>query len=283
MKKLITLTYLLLGVIYCLSAQNALNFDGTDDVVQTNYSGVLGSDDRTFEAWVFVSSNAPASNLAILDYGTNAVGSRNTFAVTGSRGLIFISGGTNANLGTGANTVPVNQWTHVAFVLDNGTGYLYVNGVQAATGNLTTVNTPANNQNVYIGQRVPGGTIPFNGSIDEVRIWDTARTAAEIQANMNTELCGSQNSLDLYLKLNEGIAGGINTGLTSATDFSGNGNNGTLNNFTLNGSSSNWVTGATLSTPGGTNTFATISTSSCGSYTLPSGNTVTTSGTYMDT
>ena len=33
-----------------LTAQNALDFDGTNDVVQTTYSGVLGSADRTFEA-----------------------------------------------------------------------------------------------------------------------------------------------------------------------------------------------------------------------------------------
>ena len=283
MKKIIILAYIMFGLISWSSAQNGLNFDGNDDIVQTSYTGVLGSTNRTFEAWVFVSANAPASNLAILDYGLNAVGSRNTFSVSASRGLSFISGGTNANIGTAANEVPVNQWVHVAFVLDNGTGYMYVNGIQLGTGSLTTVNTPANGQNVRIGQRVSGGTIPFHGSIDEVRIWDVARTSAEIQANMNTEFCSQQPNLQLYLKFNEGTAGGNNAGGTTAADDSGNGFNGTLSNFSLNGNTSNWTTGATLTTSGGTNTFATISGTNCGSYILPSGNTVTTSGTYMDT
>ena len=159
---------MLLGLTSWSSAQNALNFDDTNDFVQTTSPGVLGSANRTFEAWVFVSSSAPSSNLAILDYGLNAVGSRNTFSISGSRQVIFISGGTNANISTTANAVPVNLWTHVAFVLDNGTGYLYINGIQKGTGSLTTVNTPSNNQNIIVGQRVSGGSIPFEESIDEV-------------------------------------------------------------------------------------------------------------------
>ncbi len=139
------------------SAQNGLNFDGDNDIVQTDYAGVLGSANRTFEAWVFVSSSAPASNLAILDYGLNIVGSRNTFLVAGDRALRFISGGTNANIATAADAVPVNQWVHVAFVLNNGTGYLYVNGNSEGTGSLTTVAHPQlrvsnNNQGRNQGQ-----------------------------------------------------------------------------------------------------------------------------------
>ena len=141
MKKIL-FSYALLALSPFLIAQNALNFDGTNDVVQTAYSGVLGAANRTFEARVFVSPSAPASNLAILDYGLNLAGQRNTFVVAGNRGLQFISGGTNANISSPANTVPVNQWVHVAFVLNNGTGYLYVNGNQVGTGSLTSVNTP---------------------------------------------------------------------------------------------------------------------------------------------
>lgn len=284
MKRIFTILSLVLTINTFLIAQNALNFDGNNDIVQTTYAGVLGTTNRTFEAWVFVSPNAPTTNLAILDYGTNAVGSRNTFSVTGTRGITFISGGTNANIGSSTpNLVTVGQWTHVAFVLNNGIGYLYVNGSQVASGNLSTVNTPANNQTVRIGQRVSGGSIPFEGSIDEVRIWNVARTASEIQSNMNAEFCGSEPNLQLYLKFNNGTANGANAGVTTAIDDSGNGNNGTLSNFSLTGNTSNWVTGAALTVPSGNNTFATMTATSCNSYTLPSGNTVTTSGNYLDT
>ncbi|MDP5170047.1 MAG: LamG domain-containing protein [Bacteroidia bacterium] len=228
-----------------LQAQNALNFDGTNDFVQTTYSGVLGSADRTFEAWINVAPGSAANN-AILDYGLNAVGSRNTFLINPNNQVAFISGGTNANISSSINAIIPGQWTHVAFVLNSGTGFFYVNGVQVGTGSLTSVNTPGGNATLRIGQRVSGGSIPFEGEIDEVRIWNYARTAAEIMNDMNAEFCAPQTGLMAYYQFNEGVAGGTNTGVTTAPDFSGNGNNGTLTNFSLSGASSNWVSGVTI-------------------------------------
>lgn len=282
MKKIVLFTTALFAGATWTTAQNALNFDGSNDIVQTNYSGVSGSTNRTFEAWIFVPSTAPASNLCILDYGVNAVGSRNTFAVSGTRKLTFTSGGTNANMGSTANnSVPEDQWVHVAFVLNGGTGYVYVNGIEEGTGSLTTVNTPTSGTNVRIGERVPGGSIPFEGTIDEVRVWSVARTQAEIQANMNAELCGLQPNLELYLKFNQGIAGGTNTGITSAADNSGNGNNGTLTNFALAGTTSNWVNGSGITS---LTTTGSITATGCGSYIFPATSTVYTStGIYTET
>jgi hypothetical protein len=264
-----------------IQAQNAVNFDGSNDYVQTTYDGVLGTANRTFEAWVNVSSSATA-NTAIVDYGQNAVGSRNTFLVNPNNGLSFISGGTNANIGTAANVITSNQWTHVAFVLNSGTGYLYVNGTQVGTGNLSNVNTPTTGVDLRIGQRVAGGSIPFKGAIDEVRIWDYARSATEISNNMAAEYCALDTHLVAYHKFNHGMASGTNTGITTSYDASGNGNTGTLTNISLSGSTSNWVTGYGLSTSSLTSS---VNATGCnGTYTSPSGNyTWTQTGTYTDT
>lgn len=242
-------------------AQVGLDFDGSDDYIQTSYPGVLGTNARTFEAWVYITA-VPSSNITILDYGTSAAGSRNTLIIDPSAKLNFLSGGTNGNLSSPANSVTVGQWVHAAFVIDNGVGYTYVDGVQVATGNLSGVNTPSGGDNLKIGQRVTGGNIPFNGIIDEVRVWDVARTQAEIQADMNAELCPSTANLVAYYKLNDGVADGSNTALTMVSDSSGNGNDGVLNNFALTGTSSNFVTGATLSaTTGGYDNTLTVTSS----------------------
>ncbi|QNL20434.1 T9SS type A sorting domain-containing protein [Hyphobacterium sp. CCMP332] len=264
-----------------LNAQNALNFDGVNDFVQTSFAGVQGSNNRTFEAWVNVAPGAAASNLCISDYGLNAVGSRNTFSVGGDRSLKFISGGTNANISTAANVIVEGEWTHVAFVLDNGTGYLYKNGQQVGTGLLTTVNTPSGNQNLIIGQRVNGGSIPFEGSIDELRIWNVARTPQEIQSDTLMELCSSTPNLMAYYQFNQGMAGGNNSGINTLIDENGL-NNGTLTGFTLNGSISNWISGKTMN-PAPV-VFANDTVTACDSYTSPSGNNTWTSwGNYVDT
>ena len=86
----------------------------------------------------------------------------------------------------------------------------------------------------------------FDGAIDEVRIWDIALTSTEILANMNTEICPDANGLVAYYQFNEGTANGSNNGLTTLPELV-NGNDGTLNSFTLSGATSNWTTGASLS------------------------------------
>ncbi|MDB3907602.1 T9SS type A sorting domain-containing protein [Crocinitomicaceae bacterium] len=274
-----TLLFLLI-VSVPAQAQNALHFDGNDDVVQSNYAGPLGTTNRTFEAWVYVDPSAPASNLCILDYGLNAVGSRNTFNVSGTRALSFISGGTNANISSSPNDVPVGQWAHVAFTLNNGTGFFYVNGVQVGTGNLSSVNTPSGNANVKIGERVSGGSIPFYGIIDEVKVWDIARTEAQILASFNDEVCNTDANLNLYYRFNEGTANGTNGGINQAVDDSGNGYNGVLSGFALNGTSSNWTNGVAL-TPGSSS--ATFQADACDTYTWSTnGQTYTTSGVYTE-
>lgn len=273
-KQLLLIALLCSGLGY---SQNALDFDGTDDYISTNYSGVLGSADRTFEAWVYVSSSAPATNLTILDYGTNLAYSRNTFLVGGSRNLAYITG--VANLSSTAGDVPEDQWTHVAFVMNSGTAYLYVNGTEVASGSVAGVNTPSGMETVRIGQRVAGGSIPFYGPIDEVRIWSVARTPAEIQSNMNSEFCTLPANLEAYYMLNEGTAGANNTGITSAADASANTNDGTLNNFNLNGTTSNWVTGQNLSGAQAVNQTLTL----CDGESITIGsNTYSTSGQYTD-
>ncbi len=280
------LSLLALSLIFvCISsisnAQNGLHFAGGNDIVNTTFPGVLGANNRTFEAWVFVDASAPSSNLCIMDYGLNAVGSRNSFSVSGSRGLVYISGGTNANISSPGGVVPVAQWVHVAFVLNNGTGFLYVNGNQVGTGSLTTVNTPSGNANLSIGQRVSGGSIPFQGIIDEVRVWDVARTPQQIQGDTARELCLVPTGLVAYYRFNHGTAGGNNSGVTTLIEDVSS-NDGTLSGFTLNGSTSNWVLGKTLAPAAPIMVNDTVS--ACESYTSPSGNYVwTSSGNYMDT
>jgi len=69
--------------------------------------------------------------------------------------------------------------------------------------------------------------------MDEVRIWNVARSAADIQADMNRELIGNESGLVGYWKLNEGAGATI-------YDSTSNGSNGTING-------AQWVTNYTAS------------------------------------
>ena len=85
-----------------------------------------------------------------------------------------------------AGTVPIDEWTHVAWQFDGADKVVYVNGVETARGGGSTMAGHA--LPVIIGGHGRDAADPagqsFNGAIDEVKIFDEALTAAEIEASM---------------------------------------------------------------------------------------------------
>jgi len=79
--------------------------------------------------------------------------------------------------------------------------------------------------------------------MDEVRIWTKALTVGEIIAQKDIEIPTNSIGLVAYYRMNQGIAGGDNTAITTLTDSGVNGLNGTLTGFTRTGATSNFVTG----------------------------------------
>jgi hypothetical protein len=106
----------------------------------------------------------------------------------------------------------------------NGSQFvLYVDGNPvASTARSGLIAT--NNDGLIIGNH-PSLNRPFDGGIDEVRVWNVARTQQEIQNDMNRELTGSQTGLVAYYRLNEGTGQNI-------LDGTANGNNGILGSTT---------------------------------------------------
>jgi uncharacterized protein YjdB len=72
--------------------------------------------------------------------------------------------------------VTTGKWYHVAVTVNNGTGTIYVDGKQTATG----VVAAAIGENTKIFLGVNAWDTPFNGAIDELKIYDRALSAAEI-------------------------------------------------------------------------------------------------------
>ena len=266
---------------FLVFAQNGLNFDGINDVVTTNYVGVSGNNPRTIEAWVKTTANTGTGGVqgVLVDWGQMTPnGSRSTFNISTGNALRFEVGGSGVS-----GVTPLNNgvWHHVAAVYDPlaiPNTKLYVDGVLDVSGDITIPVNTLQGINVKLGERCDGIN-RFNGTMDEVRIWNVARTASQIQSNMNNQLCSITNAaLKLYLPFNQGNANGTNVTISSVTDLSPTNAIGTLANFALTGTTSNWVTGKTL-TQG--YILSSITVNSCGSYTWPlTGMTYTTSGFF---
>ena len=109
--------------------------------------------------------------------------------------------------------IVLDEWQHVAGVWDGVEMRSYIDGVQAGSvmhrGEL--IDTDAV---LYIGQE---GCF-YNGLLDEVRIWEIARTQEELQTAMNTTLQGNEKGLAGYWNFDDG----------TVNDSSKNGNDGRL-------------------------------------------------------
>ena len=263
-----------------LSGQNiALNFDGTDDNVQTTYPGIGGQDPRTVEAIIRTSANCDPNNggkqKVIVDWGTMSTGNRFTLNILWSNALRLEVGGSGIS---GKKAINDGKWHHVAVTYDPTVKTdqirLYVDGVLDVTGDLSTLKT-SNSKDLIIGERIDGIN-NFDGDIDEVRVFSNVRSASDIKGDMDKEYCKFPKGLVAYYKLNEGTPTSNNSSNKTAKDYISN-KNGTLNNFTLSGSSSNWIKGDTLT---GGDTRSDVTAFGCYSYTDINGTVYTSPGKY---
>jgi hypothetical protein len=79
---------------------------------------------------------------------------------------------------SGGATLPIGVWTHVAVTFDGTTARLYINGDQTGSGGYSF--SEDKGAAVHFGSDDPNGGNPFNGSLDEVRIYDVVLSQADI-------------------------------------------------------------------------------------------------------
>ncbi len=163
---------------------SALSFNGSSGWVTVPDSASLDLTNAiTLEAWVNPVQVTGSWRTVIFKQTTTGI-AYSLFAANGAArpaGQVQIGGEQSA---TGPSQIPVNAWTHLATTYDGATLRLFVNGTQVATKAQT------GNAVVSTGVlRIGGNSIwpePFRGLIDEVRIYNRALAAAEIQADMTT-------------------------------------------------------------------------------------------------
>src|SRR4051812_29161431 len=132
--------------------------------------------------------------------------------------------GNNVFSGGPMDAGPVNDglWHHPAMTIEAAGGRLYLDGILRANLPWTgTAGPVATTQPLNLGL-YPGDSF-WNGQLDQVSLWHTNLSTAQIQAAMNRPLGGTEPGLIGYWRLDE------SSGTTTA-DNSGHGNTGTLNN-----------------------------------------------------
>src|SRR6266850_2000940 len=156
--------------------------------------------------------------MPLLYKGTGAGG--RTYSIwVNSNGSLHLSTWDNAAseyVSTDAGTVHAGQWYHVAAVLDrtNGQMRIVLDDAVAVSGGLRSAPSNAAGGALLLGKtpESAGDYAQFEGAIDDVRIWNVARSTADIIASRSTALLGAEGGLAFYLPVDE------NSGRT-ATDL----------------------------------------------------------------
>jgi len=179
-----------------------LNFDGVDDYVQLG-NLLSANQSYTKEAWVYANDSHSANILSSPDA-----------PIWLNAGHISAAHGFTASNYTVTDPAifPLGTWVHIAVTYDapSTTLTIYKNGAVAASSNAIV---PYAAGPFQLGAFNTSNF--FNGSMDEVRIWNRALCQAEIQNNKDCELnaAGQTGLLSLY-HFNQGLAGGDNTPVT---------------------------------------------------------------------
>lgn len=184
--------------------------------------------DLTMECWVKCTT-LPGSGIGCPmifkgDYNTNNSYQLYYLNNGGTPQIVctIFSGAGNANYCSSAfnYTLTIGTWFHVAMVVTvaNAIGSkfeLFINGVSQGNGSTSvtgTAPTSIYNGSTELGIGMCGNpiflltTYCFDGKFDEVRVWNVARTGAQIAANYQTELTGSESGLVGYWKMNNSNA-----------------------------------------------------------------------------
>jgi PKD repeat protein len=163
----------------------ALSFNGSSSWVTVADKNSLDlTNGMTLEAWVYPTATMSGWRNVLLKERTGGLAYGLYANSDTNRPVASINiGGNDQNL-PGTSALTANTWVHLAATYDGATERLFVNGTQVAS-RAQTGNMPVSTGALRIGGNSVWGEY-FQGRIDEVRIYNRALSAAEIQTDMTS-------------------------------------------------------------------------------------------------
>ena len=223
------------------STNKSLNFIGGNNITVSEGTGIPSGNQITVEAWVYPTSLPDASYNGIVSWGyRSCTGNSFVLALTND-GHPSFSTWCNDFIPSFGPTLTLNTWNYVAAVLDSQNVTVYLN-------DYSWTYTLSSMPDVYGGYMRIGSTDTwgryFYGNIDELRIWDYARSPQEIEEYRYKSLNPAFPNLAAYWNFNTGSGAII-------SDLTGNGHTGSISNQTWSSQSAPLIETISLSSNAG--------------------------------
>jgi hypothetical protein len=210
------------------NSNKAYSFDGLNDFISTNYSGVLGTNNRSVSFWARHNNSfdpnqcASCSRKPVISYGSNVQGPSQIgkgFYCEFNIGLTGISFDGNETAAAYSTPSPVNDlnWHHYVYVFNNVTNSSSVKIYQDAIllTQLSYTYLPSSILNTLLGANMDFGRRTYNqqgpsfynGDLDDIGFWSRALTQQEISDLFNANICYQNITVTDTLLINMGITG----------------------------------------------------------------------------
>jgi hypothetical protein len=215
MKKILLLALIISNYLICWSQTNsneeqdyAIHFDGKSNYLEVSSVDSLKTNlntknTLTIEAWI-KPSKTDGYNAILNKHWCKGRGGAFHFGIRdGKLNFVWTEIGHcdyHASITTKRSLIKKNKIKHIAITFDNGEAVLYVNGRKRKTtkkGNISHINTTS--APIILGSyRLLNGdyTFFFEGDMDNIRMWNVARTKKEIKKNRKSTI---DNELDNLL------------------------------------------------------------------------------------
>ena len=208
-------------------------FNGTSSVISLGTSSPLNTfgGAQTISVWVKPS----ASRSAVIGYRNDSTLYWNLIEIMSNNTIRFLlrSGSGSALVFNSTGTITLNQWNHIAVTVDYTSAKIYINNGSPETAS-NIITSFSNTETTYIGYSLDVDATYFTGTIDQVRIYNTALSSSNVSL-LYAETSTTSSTLDYPVTA------------TALYEFSGNANdtgntyNGTATNveYAYNGTASN--------------------------------------------
>jgi hypothetical protein len=199
---------------------SALQFNGTANYVNFGNNFNFTTQSFSFGYWMrlnsFSTGTAGQGPISIFKGSFSGNGYYSQITQDGSITFSTNQAGAAQTSSTPIGTIAINNWYHIEYVRAGSSVKIYVNGLDKTSVIANHIDPASSNNNFVVGHYGTAGSIGFNGKIDQVLVYNYARTPAQVAYDYN------RGGPIGWWKMDECQGAAL-------FDASGSGNNGTIN------------------------------------------------------